>query len=87
MTSDGEELVTPKMQAEFLEKYATCLGVVGDDKYYVYEPEAPAKGFEKLNEKVFRVTFVNGKPVLVITLARDVAETIINGYKLKFGEF
>jgi len=87
MSSDGEKIVTPAMQAEFLEKYATCLGVVGDDKYYVYEIEAPANGLEKINEKAFRVTFVNGKPVLVITLSKEVAETMVNCYKLKFGDF
>ena len=82
--------VTPGMQAAFLEKYAKCIGVVGDDKYYVYEmpeEEPVAKGLEHINEKAFRVTYVNGEPVFVITLGKDIAETLINCYKLKFGEF
>ena len=87
MSSDGEEKITPEMQAEFLDKYATLLGIVENDKYYVYEIEAPAHGLEQMKDKAFRVTFINGKPVLVITLARDIAETIINCYKLKFGDF
>lgn len=80
--------ITPGMQAAFLEKYARCIGVVGDDKYYVYEilEGAPIpKGLEHINEKAFRVTYVNGEPVFVITLGKDIAETLINCYKLKFG--
>lgn len=86
MTNFDGGTITPEVQAEFLKKYAHLIGVVGEDKYYVYDTEALAKNV-KVKDKAFKVIHVDGKPVQVITMKKEEAETIVKCSNLKFGDF
>ena len=79
--------ITPEMQAEFLAKYAHLIGIVGNDKYYVYDTPALSKTIEWTLDKAFKVITIDGKAVQVVTMSKKEAETMVKCSNLKFGDF
>lgn len=81
--------VTPKMQADFLEKFAHCIGVVHKppqtEKFFVYDinMNEMSYGLEKLG---FRVLYVNGEAVQVFKHTADEVKRMAACSGIKFGE-
>ena len=84
MTNFDEGIITPEVQAEFLKKYAHLIGIIGEDKYYVYDHKPVS---HELSDKAFRVIHVNGKPVQIIKMSKEEAETLVKCSNLKLGDF
>lgn len=73
-------VITPEMQATFLNKYAHLEGIINDGPFTYNYYSYPETG------KGFKVTLTDGKAVQVDKMSVNDVKTIVSCNKLKFGE-
>lgn len=80
--------VIPQMQADFLEKFAHCLGIVNrppeTEKFFIYDINPHDMSYE-IENIGFRVLYVDGKAVQVFKHTADEVKRMAACSGLKFG--